>query len=95
MVSTRRPVENNKEEGNARRCTSAQPMRRDGASTTTTSLYLSRHGLWLDSPQAHAWNTMISSDQSKMLRAFQMLSLCELRGHRNATFTSRIPSSRR
>ncbi len=39
---------------------------------------LSRHGLWLDSPQAHAWNTLMFSDQSKMIRAFQTLPRCEL-----------------
>ena len=38
---------------NNRKCTSAQPLRRDCASTRTTTLNLRRHGLWLDSPQTH------------------------------------------
>ena len=58
-----------------RRCTHAQQLRRD---PSTSALDLSRHGSWLDSPQTHAWNTLISSDQQKMSRAFQMLTRCEL-----------------
>ena len=34
------------------------------------TLHLSQHGVWLESPQAHLWNTLFSSDQSKMLKAF-------------------------
>ena len=37
----------------------------------------SRHGLWSDSPQVDAWNTVISLDQLRLLRAFQMLTRCE------------------
>ena len=36
--------------------------------------HLSRHGLWSGSPQGHAWNTMISSDQPQVLRFTQMLT---------------------
>ena len=48
-----------------------------GASTSTTTLNPSRHGLWLDSPQADGWTTLIFSDQSKMPRALEMLTRCE------------------
>ena len=43
----------------------------------------------------HAWNTLSSSDQPNMSRAFQKFTRCELRGHRSATLDSRIPFSAR
>ena len=57
--------DNSEQQGkeNTRNCTNAQPLRRDCASTSTTTLILSRHDLWLN---------------SKMLRASQTLTRCEL-----------------
>ena len=62
--------------------------------TCTSALHLNRHGLCLDSPQAHAWNSLTTLDQPKMSRAFQMLTRCELWGHRNGTSAVGIPLSR-
>ena len=56
----------------------AHPLRRDRASTSTTTFNLSRQRSRLDSRQFPAWNTVSSSDQSKMFGRFRLLSRCEL-----------------
>ena len=67
---------NNKEKQSQVR-KNAQQLRRDSVHQKGSSaLDLNRHGLWLDSPQAHAWNTLISSEQPKMSRAGQISLSC-------------------
>ena len=70
VTTVQETTENNKKGKTLAGAQNVRPLRRDCTSTCTTTLNLSRHGLCLDSPEAHAWNTPISPGQSKMIRAF-------------------------